>query len=74
MKNKTAMMELIEMISYTSKDTFYAMEDSGFFKQALEKEKEQIMDAYEYGCHNGNLDGAEQWYNQTYLREQTNDK
>ena len=47
--------------------------DYDIFEELLEKEKEQIIDAFEYGQINVNEDGclseengAEEYYNQTY--------
>ena len=38
-------------------------------KSLLEKEKEQIMDAYYDGRQNGFQERAEQYYNETYKKE-----
>jgi hypothetical protein len=38
---QTAVKFLIDMISYTSRDTYSAMVNSGFLEQALQMEKEQ---------------------------------
>lgn len=70
MATKTAMMELIELISYTSKDTFYAMEDSGFFKQLLEKEKNQIGIAFNSGRYWNNSWDGNSYYDEEYLKEE----
>jgi hypothetical protein len=75
MKNKTAMMEAMSHLciwvdSGLSLDKWI----ENYKDSYLEKEKEQIIDAYEYGCHNGNLDGAVEWYNQNYINEKTDDK
>jgi hypothetical protein len=65
---KTAMQELIDSIRFTDKECYATMFDEGIFKIALEKEKEQIIDAYY-----GNIDGVfgyreagEEYYNQTF--------
>ena len=69
---QTAVKFLIDMISYTSRDTYSAMVNSGFLEQALQMEKEQIIDAFGVGCHHeskrlvGYQDTAEQYYNETY--------
>jgi hypothetical protein len=42
---ETAMQELIESIRFTDKECYATMFDEGIFKIALEKEKEQIIDA-----------------------------
>jgi len=67
---KTAMQELIDYM----KTYFHLTDDSlEMFDKALEKEKEQIIDAYENGVgdeNERNLSGkftnAEEYYNQTY--------
>jgi hypothetical protein len=69
---KTAMQELIEYLE----KVYYVKEirDWDEYKnKALEKEKEQIIDAYENGVGDenernlsGNFTNAEQYYNQTY--------
>jgi predicted alpha-1,6-mannanase (GH76 family) len=63
---KTAMQELIENIIPMHIIELYDIKQA--IKKALEKEKEQIIDAYY-----GNIDGVfgyreagEQYYNQTY--------
>ncbi len=69
MANKTAMQLLIEkLLRMPERQIKLYLLSAG--EMYLEKEKEQIMDAYEYGCFNGDLDGSEQWYNQTYLKEE----
>jgi hypothetical protein len=71
---KTAMQELIDSIRFTDKECYATMFDEGIFKIALEKEKEQIIDAYDKGIDIG-LEAyelttdyleAEDYYNQTY--------
>jgi hypothetical protein len=48
---KTAMQELIEKLSMKSGDSFYALafyhDNDEIIKEALEKEKEQIITAFE---------------------------
>jgi hypothetical protein len=70
---KTAMQELIEKLSMKSGDSFYALafyhDNDEIIKEALEKEKEQIMMAYNDGVVNTVFNGKrkpEQYYNQTY--------
>jgi hypothetical protein len=75
---KTAMQELIEKLSMKSGDSFYALafyhDNDEIIKEALEKEKEQIIDAYEDGKENEresiiniyNYRIGEFYYNQTY--------
>ena len=46
-KKQTAVEWLIDMISYTSKDTHSAMESSKFFEQAKEMENQQRKENYE---------------------------
>ena len=66
---KTAMQELIEKLSM--KKSFYALafyhDNDKIIKEALEKEKEQIMDAVSYGCSDwGSSKDVEKYYNETY--------
>jgi hypothetical protein len=69
---KTAMQELIDDIRFTDKECYATIFDEGIFKIALEKEKEQIIQARIDGDENYSLVGgkryeyAEQYYNQTY--------
>ena len=49
---KTAMQELIEWIRYTNKECHSIMFNEGRFDEALEKEKEQIMNAHTEGYSN----------------------
>jgi hypothetical protein len=81
---KTAMQELIEKLSMKSGDSFYALafyhDNDEIIKEALEKEKEQIVDAYADGIDHDYTDldiefgiadsdrqnHAEKYYNQTY--------
>lgn len=89
MKQKTAMMDLIErleseinkkeeLLETISDSTYISGMFTGvlFAKQLLEKEKEQIMDAFYEGedniDENGKMIGkidAEDYYSQTYLEE-----
>jgi len=71
---KTAMQELIEWLNgeiYTEQDPLTQMKITAYRMKAqllLEKEKEQIIDAY-YGKINGVFgyrEEGEQYYNQTY--------
>jgi hypothetical protein len=69
---KTAMQELIELIRFTDKECYATMFNEGLFDKALEKEKEQIADAF-VECWKANMpDGfecklsAKDYYNQTY--------
>lgn len=65
---KTAMQELIEKLSMKSGDSFYALafyhDNDKIIKESLEKEKEQIKDAFQHGW-NWNY-SAEKYYNETY--------
>ena len=78
---KTAMKELIDLMRSHQKRGWGCMTYDFFFAQieeikALEKEKEQIIDAFEVGYKSCDLDEAfeidrklasgEQYYNQTY--------
>jgi len=46
MEKQTAVQCLIDQIRFSSKGTFYAMKKSGFFEEAEEMEKQQIMETY----------------------------
>ena len=73
---KTAMQELIERLDKTENQlenennlvmssALYAARSMAL--EALEKEKEQIIDAVDYGCSDwGSSKDAEKYYNQTY--------
>jgi hypothetical protein len=73
---KTAMQELIDDLDRTLvKSIFERLEKEGLFNKGLEKEKEQIMEAYRYGHIDGftsanhlgtEFENEEQYYNQTY--------
>jgi hypothetical protein len=65
---KTAMQELIELIRFTDKECYATMFNEGLFDKALEKEKEQIADAFRNGSTSSMLGGGHwtQYYNQTY--------
>jgi molybdopterin synthase catalytic subunit len=62
---KTAMQELIdeikEAVPYFKMDIYQEN-----FNKALEKEKEQIMNAYNFGQQIPYFGYAEEYYNQTY--------
>ena len=65
---KTAMQEFFMVLKEFNKDLYNTMYNEGILDTALEKEKEQIIDAYY-----GNIDGiygyreaGEEFYNQTY--------
>ena len=62
---KTAMQELIEWIRYTNKECHSIMFNEGRFDEALEKEKEQICNAYTDGLEGPYL-GAEEYYYDLY--------
>ena len=85
MKQKTAMMELIELLEdfvkeldskydgdpWVKRGVFISINEA---KDRLQKEKEQIMDAYIDGEQaQGYEDEANLYYNQTYL-EESNEK
>ena len=74
---KTAMQELIDNLDNTLvKSIFERLEKDGLFNKALEKEKEQIVDAhlegwsdaYDYlkSDSNDQARQAEDYYNETY--------
>ena len=67
---KTAMQELIDDLSNNMViSIFERLEREGIFIKALEKEKEQIENAYRDGLvasrYNGN-ENTEEYYNQNY--------
>jgi hypothetical protein len=68
---KTAMQELIDLMKSHEARGWGNMTFDFFFAQldeikALEKEKEQIIDAYNNGQQIPPFEYAEQYYNQTY--------
>jgi hypothetical protein len=73
---RTAMKELIEKLAMKSGDSFYALafyhDNDEIIKEALEKEKEQIIESFDNGIYVGTYavdkDG-EQYYNQTYNQD-----
>jgi hypothetical protein len=65
MKNKTAVQTLIDYME----ENYHLTEESRLeFKKALELEKKQIMDAWQYGMKsdNGHFGTAKEYYNSTY--------
>jgi len=67
------MQELIEKLSMKSGDSFHAIafyhDNDDIIKEALEKEKEQIIDARDNGIKSmlkGYAISNEEYYNQTY--------
>jgi hypothetical protein len=77
--SKSAMQELIDDIRFTDKECYATMFNEGIFKIALEKEKEQIMNAYCDGAKGGangtkgqhengwvSIQMRNKYYNQTY--------
>jgi len=69
MKNKTAMMELIDFLwKYKQAGINEPDAIKEKAKMLLEKEKEQIMQAYDE-IPLENFNGAEDYYNQTYLKD-----
>jgi len=73
---KTALQELIDLIKFTDKECYSIMFNEGIFDKSLEKEKEQIINAY-YGLPIDNDallpkdNKAEEYYNQTYLENKS---
>jgi hypothetical protein len=69
---KTAMMELIDKLSMKSGDSFYALvfyhDNDEIIKEALEKEKEQIIYDYMNGKYYHQYEDitAEEYYNNNY--------
>ena len=74
MKQKTAMMELIEAIDELIKDDSGKYIDTDIFsirnksQQLLEKEKEQIIEAYDCGNYDGTYI-SDHYYNEKYIQE-----
>ena len=68
---KTAMQELIEILTKEIKDNPFINLDTTMFIPSLEKEKEQIADAFRNGSTSSMLGGGHwtQYYNQTYNQE-----
>jgi hypothetical protein len=65
MANKTAVQTLIDYME----ENYHLTEESRLeFKKALELEKKQIMDAWQYGMKsdNGHFGTAKEYYNSTY--------
>jgi hypothetical protein len=66
---KTAIQELIEKLAMKSGDSFHAIafyhDNDEIIKEALEKEKEQIIDAANSAFEDKTTWG-ERYYNQTY--------
>ncbi len=76
---KTAMQELIDSIRFTDKECYATMFNEGLFDKALEKEKEQIIEAHKLGwfdCQQHiktigeTTRQGEEYYNQTYNQKQ----
>ncbi len=66
------MQELIELIKFTDKECYATMFNEGLFDKALEKEKEQIINAHGlkyYDIGEVTITG-EEYYNQTYNQKQ----
>ncbi len=62
---KTAMQELIEWVEHWKNEPLSEFQQSKI-KELLEKEKEQIMIAFEVGDIQNHIQDAEEYYNQTY--------
>jgi len=66
MKKQTAVDWLAEFL----KDRYSLINSEAIFQQAKEMEKQQIMDAYEYGCCYWDSEkSSEQYYNQAFNSE-----
>lgn len=66
----TAVEWLYEQIKFTDKNTYNELYEQ--YQQALELEKEQIIDAYERGWDMGAMPNdcnSEQYYNKTYKKD-----
>jgi hypothetical protein len=68
MKTKlTAVEWLIEQVKSPSWSGLFIWHKEEIFQQVLVMEKEQIMDAVNYGCSDfGSVKNAEQYYTETY--------
>jgi hypothetical protein len=72
---KTAMQELLDNLNAMQIDGIIQLLPSEkemityMFNKALEKEKEQIIDAYNFGQQIPPFDYAEEYYNQTYKQD-----
>ena len=64
------MQELIEKLAIKSGDSFHALafyhDNDDIIKEALEKEKEQIINAYAEGTNDRMLVRIKDYYNETY--------
>ena len=74
---KTPMQELIERLNNVKPTEFCSIETiKGWAESLIEKEKEQIMDAFEQGENNSvdyfvpdnNIKESEQYYNETFSK------
>ena len=70
---KTVMQELIDKLNNVKPTQYCSIETiRGWAESLLEKEKEQIVNAYKEGCSDSILDEstdeirAEEYYNETY--------
>lgn len=71
MKKQTAVEWLVEQLEYRLE----SLPEHNLFDQAIEMEKEQIIDAYDKGEFNqGCNEDAEEYYNETYERKTTESK
>jgi len=69
---KTAMQELIDLIKTLNKELFATMHNKGIIKNALEKEKENIINtywaAYKEGMYSSDKT-AQEYYIETFLNK-----
>ena len=71
---KTAMQELIDKLNNVKPTQYCSIETiRGWAESLLEKEKEQIVNAYKEGCFDGGFfdekwdeERAKEYYNETY--------
>ena len=64
---KTAMQEFFLVMKEFNKDLYNTMYNEGILDKSLEKEKEQIIKAMNYGLGNEKeIELGEYYYNQTY--------
>ena len=68
---KTAMQELIDKLNNVKPTQYCSIETiRGWEESLLEKEKEQIVNAYNSGQQIPPFEFAEKYYNETYIPDQ----
>jgi hypothetical protein len=64
--NKTAVEWLVEQVKSPEWQDCFIWHKEEIFQQALSMERQQIMDAYNYGQQIPPFEYAEKFYNETY--------